>query len=729
MVKPNVFLLCWGCLSVLGTVAVASDTRSSSSEGVVSFPITQSAVGVKALDTAATAVPATDEALKMPATADNKTSSAAVVDPFPLVIPEPLPGDEFVREAQNAFRKRDLKRLEAVLPKLDDHVLHDYPTLWALELRLKADPENEEARKALTQFAQAHQGEYVGETAVVRFLRATAETLDGETYETFYKQLLWNQEEVDLRNWYLSHRLQEAALEGKIPSDLLSEAKRHLRDQRSLSKSYRALTDQLAQVDRGWTWDRVLIALQKKQWKEAKTLLRAVPRPLLPAPLATLERIIDKPLVWYRSVEKKLPSVPARLGVFASFRLISASPNRAEKLIAALEKKLAARWSALLWNRLAYDAAVDQKPEAKKWFSRAGKTLIDPELTVEFDGILMWQARNTMLEGNWYSLYDVMRRMPDRLLDREEWTYWTARALEARGHKKEAHALYEKLAPRWTFYGKLACDALHRPYPKAPTAQTPAEEDVIRWEKHPGIQRAEAFYRLHLYGEGHREWNWSMRGLQDDDRLSLAEYARRKGIVHRMINTSERVSMSRSDFRMRYPTPLLSVIQEAAQQQNLPYEWTLGLIRQESRFIPAANSSVGAQGLMQLMPQTASWMARKLGLTGYKSHKIGDIEMNLLLGTAYLRSLYDSLEENLPLATAAYNAGPVRARSWRANLRRPVESAVFIEAIPYFETRAYVKNVMANYHSYDMVWKGEAPNFTKFLGSVRPNPATKSKLP
>ena len=206
-----------------------------------------------------------------------------------------------------------------------------------------------------------------------------------------------------------------------------------------------------------------------------------------------------------------------------------------------------------------------------------------------------------------------------------------------------------------------------------------------------------------------------MRGLDDEGRASLAEYARRQGLIHRMINTSDRTK--KSDFRLRYPTPLFSVIERSSEGQQLPTEWTYG------------SSSVGARGLMQLMPKTAAWMAKQLGLNRYEAHRISDIEMNLILGTAYLRTLYESLDESFPLATAAYNAGPSRARIWRTTLRRPIEAAAFIESIPYFETRDYVKNVMSNTHTYALMLHGSAPNFSKMLGTIRPSPASRTHLP
>lgn len=648
---------------------------------------------------------------------------------FPIIDPVPTSTDELFLTARRAYQDGDLALLQACADTIGSYALEGYTTLWALEIQLKTDSSDPIVHAAFDRFRQAHAGEYLGELATVRYLKLASDVLNRETYERLFQSLSWNQDNTTLQNGLAFLRLQDAIANNSVNPTILEETRRLLRDQMVVDDNFRALSDLLARADRAWSWDRVLIALQKRQWTEAKRNLGGVPRPLLPASLSTLEGILDHPQTWYAQVEKNFSSVPARLGVFATLRLISYNRQKAAKLLDGIEGKLRANWSALLWTRLGYSAAVDRRPDAARWFARAGKTLIDPNMMVDLGNVLAWQARNAIYEGNLYTLRNILDRMPPDVRQREEWIYWGGRAHDVRGNHTAARKLYESIADHWSFYGKLACDALQRPYPKMTFPGSSNNESVRAWADHPGIRRAEAFYRMHLYADGHREWNWSMRGLDDKGRLALAEYARRAGWVHRMINTAERVDVLHTDFSYRYPTPLLSIIQRASDGQNLPTEWTYGLIRQESRFIVQASSAVGARGLMQIMPKTASWIAGQLGLGRYEAEQISDVEMNLILGTAYLRMLYESLDESYPLATAAYNAGPSRARLWRKTLKRPLEAAAFIESIPFYETREYVKNVMANMHTYSLVLHGKAPNFTKQLGSIRPSPATRTHLP
>lgn len=648
-------------------------------------------------------------------------------DRFPLAQPPEEPEDKWIRMAREGYRKKDLELLLAAAETAGPNAIEGYWALWALELRLEAAPDDPLVHAEFERFLQLHAGEYLGELATVRYLKTAAEVLNLETFERHFKSLAWNRDDTELLNWLYLYRLEDALARGPVPAALRKTVKLHLRDQKATDESFRRLGDLLARVDRSWSWDRVLLALQKRQWTEAKRNLRAVPRPLLPASIATLERILEHPHDWYRKAMKKPSSVSARVGEFAILRLISYNRQEAAKFLDKIEEKLAAGRRSLLWFRLGYSAAVDRRPDAAKWFRRADKTRIPRELMADYENVLAWEARNAIFEGNLYSLLNILRGMPEEVLKREEWVYWLGRAHAVRGNHEEAKKRFATIAGNWSFYGKLACDALQRPYPKPTLREPPQEEAVERWEENAGIRRAEVFYRLHWYADGHREWNWAMRGLDDEGRASLAEYARRQGLIHRMINTSDRTK--KSDFRLRYPTPLFSVIERSSEGQQLPTEWTYGLIRQESRFIPQASSSVGARGLMQLMPKTATWMAKQLGLNRYEAHRISDIEMNLILGTAYLRTLYESLDESFPLATAAYNAGPSRARIWRTTLRRPIEAAAFIESIPYFETRDYVKNVMSNTHTYALMLHGSAPNFSKMLGTIRPSPASRTHLP
>jgi soluble lytic murein transglycosylase len=148
--------------------------------------------------------------------------------------------------------------------------------------------------------------------------------------------------------------------------------------------------------------------------------------------------------------------------------------------------------------------------------------------------------------------------------------------------------------------------------------------------------------------------------------------------------------------------------------------WVYGLIRQESRFVMDARSQVGASGLMQLMPATAHFVARKIGMTDFKKHELNNIDTNIQLGTNYLNIVLADMDGSQALATAGYNAGPRRPRAWRAALTRPVEGAIFAETIPFTETRGYVKNVLANATYYAALLEGKPQSLKARLGTVAP---------
>ena len=144
----------------------------------------------------------------------------------------------------------------------------------------------------------------------------------------------------------------------------------------------------------------------------------------------------------------------------------------------------------------------------------------------------------------------------------------------------------------------------------------------------------------------------------------------------------------------------------------------LGLVRQESRFISAIKSSAGAAGLMQLMPATAKWVARRMGMQDYSWARVTDTGVNAALGTYYLRHVLDDLDGSPVLAAAAYNAGPGRARKWRDT--RPLEGAIYAETIPFNETRDYVKKVMNNTMYYAALLGGQVRSLKARLGIIAP---------
>jgi len=226
--------------------------------------------------------------------------------------------------------------------------------------------------------------------------------------------------------------------------------------------------------------------------------------------------------------------------------------------------------------------------------------------------------------------------------------------------------------------------------------------------------RAITLVSIGLRSEGVREWNYTIRGLSDRELLAAAQYACDREVWDRCINTSEK-TRAEVDMDQRYPTPLRKDVVARAREIGLDPAFVYGLIRQESRFIADARSGVGAAGLMQLMPATARWTAKKIGLP-YTPGAIVDRDTNLRLGNAYLKLVLDDAGGSQAMAAAAYNAGPGRPRKWRDG---PVlDAAVWVENIPFPETRDYVKKVLSNSTYYAALIGGKGTVLRSRLGKT-----------
>ncbi|MFN3587663.1 MAG: lytic transglycosylase domain-containing protein, partial [Moraxellaceae bacterium] len=207
------------------------------------------------------------------------------------------------------------------------------------------------------------------------------------------------------------------------------------------------------------------------------------------------------------------------------------------------------------------------------------------------------------------------------------------------------------------------------------------------------------------------------RGADARLRLVAAAAANQAGWYDRAIFAADRTKQMHN-YNLRYLAPYREVTRGYAQELGLDEAWIYGLIRQESRFVTSARSGVGASGLMQLMPATAQWVANRVGLK-YHAGMVNEVGVNVRLGTYYMRHVLDSLSSQPVLATAAYNAGPGRARQWQP-VDRSMEAAIYVESIPFLETRDYVKKVMTNAVAYSQVFGQNRLTLTERLGIIPP---------
>ncbi|MER1966821.1 transglycosylase SLT domain-containing protein [Castellaniella sp. GW247-6E4] len=435
--------------------------------------------------------------------------------------------------------------------------------------------------------------------------------------------------------------------------------------------------------------------------------------------------LMKNPRKWLEQQTRPRNRIHAELTAIALSRLA----REDDRMAAA--RDVEGRWAGLLpkadlewvWGQFGLVAALNVDPDAARWYRKSGFVPMT-------DYNHAWEVRAELREAkiDWGRVATAIRKMSARQADEPVWRYWYGRALAAQGNQKAARQYYESIATDLSFYGQLANEELGRA-PYMPTQPAPVEAALVQDARaDQGLERAIALFDLGWRREAVPEWNFALRGMDDRQLRAAAELARQEHIYDRVVNTSLR-TRDEVDFSQRFIAPFEGQVAAKARLIDLDPAWVYGLIRQESRFITDARSRVGASGLMQLMPATARWVARKIGMKDFKLSEVNDFDTNTVLGTQYLNMVLRDLDGSELLATAGYNAGPGRPKRWRARLQAPVEGAIFAETIPFTETRLYVKNVMSNAVYYGTLFSGQPQSLKQRLGTVAPVPGTRSALP
>jgi soluble lytic murein transglycosylase len=606
--------------------------------------------------------------------------------------------DDFLA-ARQAYRAGDSAKLARLDRRLDGYILEPYVAYWRLQVRLnKADPGDVRA------FLEANAGSPLAERLRSDWLKFLGKHQQWELFDAELPLLV--REDIEITCYALQSRLRldPSALYNARPLWFVGR-----RLPESCGPLFAALADaHMLSADDLWT--RIRLVLEAGQIGRAGRIAELLPKSEAPNS-RLLSSISSNPA---RYLARRHFDFGSRAGrettMFAAYRLARTSPSQAAAHWNRLEGRFNEEERGYVWGLIAYLGAIRHDRDALTWYARAGDNLSDVQFA--------WKARAALRATNWPEVLAAIAAMTRKESAKADWRYWKARALKALGHNEEAAAILGPLAAEYNFYGQLATEELGGRVTRPVIAFIPGADDVRAISQLPGIQRALALFRLDLRLEGVREWVWAIRGFDDRRLLAAAELARRNGIYDRAINTAEKTVMLH-DFDLRYLAPYRDVLQLHASEMGLDEAWVYGLIRQESRFIAGVRSSAGAAGLMQLMPGTARWVARKLGLRNWRWSKVTDIDTNINFGTYYLRHVLDKLDGQPVLASAAYNAGPGRARRWRPDT--PIEGAVYAETIPFNETRDYVKKVMANATYYAQVFGQRVQALKARLGVIGPS--------
>ncbi len=617
-------------------------------------------------------------------------------------------GDEVVLEMQRAYGKNDAKRLSALLPQVRGHVLEPLGAYWEMRVRLDTASDSE-----IRHFLNTYAGSYYEDRLRNDWLQQLGKRRNWATFTAEYPSYRMR-DDREVRCYALATE----AMNTK--ADVAEEAKRIWYSLREADDGCTYVAEHLhsrRQINALDIWRKARIAMDANRPRAAQAAVD------IEAPRVSeqVNKIHADPSGYLNKRILAITRNQKELAVLALIRLATSQPDQAAQLLEQQwGRQLSAEERNWTWAVIGKQAAQKLQDNASAYFAKVQK---DSDLN---DDLLIWKVRAALRQGQWQQVLSATQAMSSATRNDPAWTYWRARALLAlaptEAQRHEAQTLLTQIASVRGFYEQLALEELGQTIttPERPAPLTPSEKSSAL--AHPGLQRALYAIALGLRAEGNREWNYSTNlhtpgGMNDRDLLAAADLACQRQVWDRCINTSERTKEV-FDHEQRFPMPLRELVVRRAGDIRLDPAYVYGLIRQESRFIMDARSHVGASGLMQVMPATAKWTAQKIGLAGFTPQQINERETNVTIGTAYLKLVLDDFEGSMPMATAAYNAGPSRPRNWR---KGPVlEAAIWAENIPFSETRDYVKKVLANTTNYAAILTRQPQSLKARLGQIGP---------
>jgi soluble lytic murein transglycosylase len=644
---------------------------------------------------------------------------AAAPAPLPPAAALAAPSDSVILDMRNAWGRGDRARLAALLPQARGHALEPWAAYWELQARLDSASADE-----VRDFFSRYAGTYQEDRLRNDWLLLLGKRRDWANFAAEYPRFRMRDDP--------QVRCYAVAMDASQGRDSTPEAIEQVRadwfSQRELDDGCLlavSLLHQTGKLPYQVLWKRARLALENNRPALARAAVA------LDAPDASADvAAIQNSAIRYLTALKRAPAATRKQQELVTLALIRlASSGDPGQAAAQLEGRWAARLDAeernWVWGVIGRQAAFKYQDSAAGYFAKVTR---DRDLS---DDMLAWKARTALRQGQWRTVAEAIGAMSESARGDSAWVYWLARARQALARndaeRADARQLLAGIAGFGGYYEKLAAEELGRlaTLPPAPAPLTDAERDGAR--RHPGLNRALLAIALGLRGEGVREWNYWTRLHQSDgalmsdrDLYAAADLACQRQVWDRCINTSERTK-SFVDLGQRFPMPFRDAVVRQSQAIGLDPAYVYGLIRQESRFIMDARSSVGASGLMQVMPATARWTARKIGLTGFTPAQLNDRDTNILIGTNYLKLALNQFDGSLPLTAAAYNAGPGRARGWRNG--PALEGAIWAENVPLSETRDYVKKVLSNTVDYAAILTGQPQSLKARLGNVGPAPA------
>ena len=663
--------------------------------------------------------------LVVPATAQNTASASQ---------------DSLILEMNKAFRRGDKDRLAQLLPQARGHALEAWAAYWELKARL-----NEASAQEVQDFLKRYAGTYQEDRLRNDWLLLLGQRRDWAGFAAEYPNYRMHDDREVRCYALLVEQLKNPAPDARRSDEVRKNwyAQREADDGCTTAAAQLAGAQQLPAHD---VWQKARLATEANRPRAARDAVQII----APEAADLVTELNNSAIKFLSTKYLAVRKVRKEIITLALIKMATSDPEGAAS---QLEGKWALQLTAdernWVWGAIARQTATRlgtlPASDALRYFAKVSK---DSDLS---DDMLAWKARAALRAGSqpdWSVVLAAINAMSDEARKEPTWSYWKARALLATAppniptavataqgvqqtvsiapQRAEALALLQSIASVRGFYEQLALEELGQKItvPAKPAPLTAEEKEAARLNA--GLSRSVYAIAVGLRGEGVREWNYSTNmhkrgGMGERELLAAAQFACDRQIWDRCINTSER-TRDELDFEQRFPMPFRDTVARRAKGIDLDPAYVYGLIRQESRFIMDARSGVGASGLMQVMPATARWTARKIGLEGFSPDQLNDRDTNITIGTAYLKLALDDLGGSMAMAAAAYNAGPGRPRTWRNG--PTLDAAIWAENVPFSETRDYVKKVLANTTNYAAILSGQPQSLKARLGMVGPRDAS-----
>ncbi|WPO98498.1 transglycosylase SLT domain-containing protein [Pseudomonas sp. HR96] len=590
---------------------------------------------------------------------------------------------QYYDQAKSALARGDSTPYFQYAPMLVDYPLEPYLAYDELTARLNSAP-NAEVEKFLLEHGDLPQANFMK----LRWLRVLADREDWDTFLKYYDPKL-NFTELDCLygQYQLSHNLRS---EGYASAEKLWL---NGKTQPSACDPLFARWASEGQLTEQKRWQRAKLAVQERNYGLANNMVGGLTT-LAPQGKLLLD-VAQKPALLSQT-GRFLPADEAMSDVVSLGlrRLAKQDPEQAMQLLDgyAASMHFSSEEKVAIAREIGLTLARNYDPRALDLMTR-----YDPDL--RDDTVTEWRLRLLLRLGRWEDAYQLTRRLPESLASTNRWRYWQARSLElAEPQNPQVPVLYRTVAKERDFYGFLAADRSQSPYSLANRPLPISQQLMNKVRNTAGIRRALEFHDRGQPVDGRREWYHATRLFSRDEMVAQAKLAYDMGWYFPAIRTISQAQYW-DDLDIRFPMAHRDTLLRESAARGIHSSWAFAITRQESAFMDDARSGVGAMGLMQLMPATAKETARKFNIPLASPQQVLDPDKNIQLGAAYLSQVQSQFNGNRVLASAAYNAGAGRVRQWLRGANH-LSFDVWVESIPFDETRQYVQNVL----SYSVIY-------------------------